>query len=373
MKSALLVTACLLGAHAHLAVALDLIPGVWTDITPPGVIMTPASHVFCQGVTLDPVDPLTIYLCVCAYEVAKAGLFKTTDGGATWTRIGQLDEPLHVEIDPKDRQHLYCVDGVRGNTIGFWASHDGGATWSMPPGFKTATDHPPSGVGTSDLYSIAVDPLDFTHVLVSFHSPWENSRNCGVLESTDGGASWTARQPPSGSAGGYGMAIFFLSDPALKQGDAKTWLFTAQQGGFFRTTDGGSTWTLVYPLQMTHGGNQLYRTKDGTLYAGAYQYPVRSTDNGASWQPLKVGLPYSWYIGICGDGTHLYTGCTGEHQPVFTAPEADGQTWKPLAGGTRTFSTDPFEMRFDRVHHILYSATFGDGFFAIKVPDAVDK
>jgi hypothetical protein len=373
MKAALLLTSSLLGAQAHTAAALDLTPHVWTDITPPGVVMTPATHVFCQGVTLDPVDPRTIYLCVCAYDVTKAGLFKTTDGGGTWARVGQLDEPIHVEIDPKDRQHLYCVDGVRGDTIGFWESHDGGATWSMPPGFKTATDHPPTGVGTSDLYSIAVDPLDFKHVLVSFHSPWAGTRNCGVLESTDGGATWTARQPPSGADGGYGMAIFFLSDPATKQGDAKTWLFTAQQGGFFRTTDGGATWTIAYPLQMTHGGNQLYRTKDGTLYAGAYQYPVRSTDNGVSWQPLKDGLPYSWYIGICGDGANLYTGGTGEHQAVFTAPEADGQAWKPLPGGSRNFSTDPFEMRVDHVHHILYSATFGDGFFAIKVPETGGK
>ena len=123
----------------------DLTPGVWKNITPAGVTMTPTNHVFCQGVTLDPAHPSTIYLCVCAYDVEKGGLFKTTDGGATWARIGKLDEPLHLAVDPKDSKHLYCVDGVRGATEGFWVSNDGGDTWTSPPGFKAATQKP---VGT---------------------------------------------------------------------------------------------------------------------------------------------------------------------------------------------------------------------------------
>ena len=259
---------------------------------------------------------------------------------------------------------MYCVDGVRGATEGFWVSRDGGITWTMPPGFESVTRKP---VGTRDLYSLAVDPADFRHVLVSFHSPWTESRNCGVLESKDGGDSWIAHDPPAQSAGGYGMAIFFLYDPATGQGNEDTWLFTAQAGGFFRTTDGGGTWSPVYGLQMTHGGNQLYRTRKGTLYAGAYQYPVRSTDNGASWHPIKKGLVYSWYMGICGDGNHLYTACSNTHEPFFVSAEDDGQTWTPYRGGKQKFSAEPFEMRYDKVNRIIYSASWGDGLWALKV------
>jgi hypothetical protein len=337
--------------------------GVWTRITPPGVTMTNDNHVFCQGVTLDPANPATIYLCVCAYDVSKGGLYKTTDGGATWSKIGPLDEPIHLAIDPHNSKHLYCVDGVRGATQGFWVSHDGGLTWTDPPGFDTITQKP---VGTRDLYSVAVDPADFQHVLVSFHSPWSDSRNCGVLESKDGGATWVAHNPPDGSEGGYGMAIFFLYNPATHQGDRNTWLFTAQQGGFFRTTDAGATWSLVYPKQMTHGGDQLYRTQDGTLYAGAYQYPVRSVDNGITWQALTKGLVYSWYMGVCGDGTNLYIACSNDKEPFFTSPERDGLTWTAYNGGRQTFSSEPFEMRYDPRHHILYAASWGEGLLALK-------
>jgi photosystem II stability/assembly factor-like uncharacterized protein len=211
-----------------------------------------------------------------------------------------------------------------------------------------------------------VDPSNFNHVLVSFHYPWNNTTNAGVLESNDGGSSWIVHQPPAGSAGGYGMDVFFLDSPATGQGNSNTWLFTAQAGGFFRTTDAGNTWTLAYDKQMTHGGDQLYRTSSGVLYAGGYQYPVRSTDNGASWQQITNGLVYSWYMGICGDGTRLFTSCSNDNEPFFVSPESDGLTWTAYKGGAQTFTGEAFEMDYDSTHHIMYSASWGAGLLALN-------
>jgi hypothetical protein len=341
-----------------------LAPGVWTKLTPASVIITDTNHVFCQGMAIDPGNPSTLYLGICAYDVSKAGLYKTTDGGSTWAKTGNLDEPVHIAVDPRNSNHLYCVDGVRGNTIGFWVSTDGGATWIKPQGFIAATQDP---VGTQDVYSIATEPGDFNHILVSFHSPWnDGSKNAGVLESKDGGSTWIVHNPPAGSASGYGMSVFFLSYPAHGLGNKNTWLFTAQAGGFFRTTDAGATWKQVYDKQMTHGGNQIYCSKTGVLYSGGYQYLARSTDTGASWQQVTKGLDYSWYIGVCGDGNYLYTGTSGTNRPFFTSPENDGLTWTAYQGGTQTFTTDPFEMFFDSTNRIMYSANW-EGLFALKV------
>ncbi|MDA7881173.1 hypothetical protein N9A94_02615 [Akkermansiaceae bacterium] len=342
----------------------EMVPGVWKRITPPSVTTSFEDHVFCQGVTLDPSNPATIYLCICAYDAEKGGLHKSTDSGASWKKIGKLDEPLHLAVNPNNSQHLYCVDGVRGKTMGFWISKDGGESWLMPEGFKKITEKP---VGTRDLYSLAVDPSDFNHLLVSFHSPWADGKNCGVLESLDGGESWTAHNPPPTLKGGYGMAVFFLFDPASKTGDKNTWLFTAQEGGFFKTTDGGKSWSHVFDKQMTHGGNQLYRTKSGVLYSGGYQYPARSTDNGSSWTQLKSGLTYSWYMGICGDGKNIYTACSNKDSTFFVSPESDGENWKPL--NEQKFSAAPFEMAYDPIRKILYAASWEEGLLAIKLED----
>jgi hypothetical protein len=336
--------------------------GVWKNITPPTVTTSFQDHVFCQGVTVDPSHPATVYLCICAYDANKGGLFKSTDSGTTWKKIGLLDEPLHVAVDPKDSNHLYCVDGVRGKTLGFWVSKDGGENWSMPEGFKKVTEKP---VGTRDLYSLAVNPVDFKHLLVSFHSPWANGKNCGLLESQDGGESWIAHEAPPTLKGGYGMAVFFLYDPGKRIGDKNTWLFTAQEGGFFKTTDAGKTWSNVYKYQMTHGGNQLYRANDGTLYSGGYQYPTRSTDNGSSWQQIKKGLPYSWYMGIIGDGENIYTASTNKNQPFFVSLEKDGLNWKPF--NEQKFSAAPFTMAIDPINNILYAASWEEGLLAMKL------
>jgi photosystem II stability/assembly factor-like uncharacterized protein len=341
-----------------------LTPGVWTKLTPAAVTINDTNHVFCQGMAIDPGNPSTLYLGICAYDVSKAGLYKTTDGGSTWAKTGNLDEPVHIVVDPRNSNHLYCVDGVRGNTIGFWVSTDGGATWIKPQGFIAATQDP---VGTQDVYSIATEPGDFNHILVSFHSPWnDGSKNAGVLESKDGGSTWIVHNPPAGSASGYGMSVFFLSYPAHGLGNKNTWLFTAQAGGFFRTTDAGATWKQVYDKQMTHGGNQIYCSKTGVLYSGGYQYLARSTDTGASWQQVTKGLDYSWYIGVCGDGNYLYTGTSGTNRPFFTSPENDGLTWTAYQGGTQTFTSDPFEMFFDSTNRIMYSANW-EGLYALKV------
>jgi hypothetical protein len=360
----LMVFAVTLIAVINALAAPVLTPGVWTKITPAAVTINDTNHVFCQGMAIDPGNPSTLYLGICAYDVSMAGLYKTIDGGSTWVKTGNLDEPVHMVVDPNNSNHLYCVDGVRGNTIGFWVSTDGGANWGKPQGFTTATQAP---VGTQDVYSIAAEPGDFNHILVSFHSPWNNgSNNAGVLESKDGGSTWIVHNPPAGSAGGYGMSVFFLDYPAHGLGNRNTWLFTAQAGGFFRTTDAGGTWTQVYDKQMTHGGNQIYCSKTGVLYSGGYQYPARSTDTGASWQQATTGLDYSWYIGICGDGNFLYTATSGTNRPFFTSPETDGLTWTAYQGGTQKFSTDPFEMFFDSTNRIMYSANW-EGLYALKV------
>jgi photosystem II stability/assembly factor-like uncharacterized protein len=345
----------------------DLVPGVWLDITPKSAQVSIPDNVFLQGLAVDPSQPTTLYLGVCAFDLSKpVGLYKSTDAGSTWKRVGHLDEPLHVAVDPRDSKHLYAVDGVRGNTQGFWISNDGGETWTQPAGFVAASGSP---VGTRDLYSLATEPGNFDHVLVSYHSPWAGGDNAGILESADGGLTWARRDPPAASAGGYGMAVFFLHLPQHTLGDSKTWLFTAQQGGFFRTTDGGATWAQVYGHPMTHGGNQIYCSKTGVLYSGGYQYPARSTDNGKTWTQVKTGLDYSWYMGVSGDGENIYVGNTGPDRPFFVSRETDGLTWTPYRGGAQKFATQPFEMAYDSANGILYSANWG-GLYALKVDRA---
>ena len=69
--------------------------------------------------------------------------------------VGYVDEPIRVRIDPKNTQHIYVGDGVRGSTMGFWVSTDGAETFTQPKGFVDIQNAPDKLYGY-DVYDVAV-------------------------------------------------------------------------------------------------------------------------------------------------------------------------------------------------------------------------
>jgi hypothetical protein len=342
----------------------DLQPGVWTNITPPAsdFVQTYGAN----SIDLDPSHPYTLFA-----SLDMRGLWKTADGGTSWVELGDpagigtdttsyLDSPLRVAVDPCNANHVYATQGVRGVTMGFWVSHDAGQTWARPAGWIQIASET-----TNDVTTLAVDPSDFAHVLVGSHSPWNGQSGAGIFESKDGGETWTKRGPAGGFPTGS-VGIGFV--------DRDTWIVNGDTTGTWRTTDGGENWSLVSDLSGTHGGSELYRASNGTLYLGGYQYPYRSTDDGATWTAVNTGLAYAYYLSVGGDGKNLYTapsfpagGDSHANTPIFTSPEADGATW--TAFNAQTFDNGPYRTRFDPVHGIMYVASWNAGVWAMKVAD----
>ncbi len=352
----------------------DLTPGEWQSITPPELDLSGTYGT--AFVTLDPMDPVRIYA-----SADTQGLWKSTDAGATWARLGDpaqtgdtatgyLDSPIAVSVDPCNRDHLYATQGVRGTTLGFWESEDGGETWTMPAGVVAISQT----IGTRDVTSLSVDPADFDHVLIGSHSPWAGLGNAGILETKDGGETFVAH-PPVASWNAGSAGVHFLFRPDLGIGDASTWLVATDGDGVWRTTDAGASWEQVNPWGCPHGGNSIYYTGAGVLYMGGYQYPARSEDNGVTWEQITDGLPYAYYYSVQGDGTSLYTARSFADngaqydEPYLTSPEGDGLTWTPYGGGAQHFDNGPFTMRFDPQHRILYSANWTEGLWALAVTD----
>lgn len=355
-----------------------LTPGTWVEITPPGI--GDKSNLYSmlgQGIAVAPSNPSIIYWCNGTYQpdtlntitrLHDGGIYKTTDGGSTWVRLPSTspDCPIHVRIDPNNSEHVYCSDGVRGAYCGFWVTTNGGNTWTQPAGFKTMVDSL-SGIGQAnfwDGYCIDVDPTDFNHVLYSSHSG-----SPVVGESFNGGNSWTYHITSAASGTG-GYDVFFLYDPALGIGNTQTWIFCTQGDGFWRTTNSGTTWTKVSTYNMQHGGDQIFYSKTGVLYMGATPFPLRSTDNGASWQQMTSALPnYNGYFSVVGDGQNLYTAPGWQSGPLFTSPEISGITWTAVSG--HTFATGPYESAFDKVNNIMYMSCWSDGVWALKINQGV--
>jgi hypothetical protein len=350
-------------------------PGVWTDISPsePDIADTFGTN----WVAMDPSNLGTLYT-----NVDQQGIWKTTDFGTTWNRLGTpgtydfsgetdyIDNAIRVLVDPNDPDHLIATQGVAGSTLGFWVSTDGGANWHIPAGFDDIVS-----TTTNDVTTMVVDPTDFDHVLLGSHSPWAGSVVAGILETTDGGLTFTAHAAPgSWPAGSHGIA--FLYDPATEQGNSDTWLVTTDSDGFWRTTNGGSSWTQVASgtgYQAVHHGADFHYDSNGRLWTGAQPYPVYSDDNGATWSQATSGLTSATYYSVMPDGDNLHTqvantgtNATGSSLPFMTTSEASPGTWSAYQSGAQTFVDGPFNMVYDSVSDLIYAAMWKSGIHVLK-------
>ena len=188
-----------------------LTPGVWKDITPPGANLANTFGVnSVESRSQKPVHRLRVDRSARDLEEHRRR-FRPGPGSAIPAMTGNtttsyIDSPLRVAVDPCDSNHLYSTQGVRGSMQGFWVSHDGGKTWAWPKGFIDIVK-----TTTHDVTTLAVDPANFAHILVGSHSPWVGQSGAGIIESKDGGETFTTSKPASGGfqAGSVGIGFAY--------------------------------------------------------------------------------------------------------------------------------------------------------------------
>lgn len=343
----------------------DLVAGSWKNRSPSAVGFTDTfggSQVFPQGIASAQSQPSRIYVAVSAYPGTGA-LCMSRDSGLHWRQVSPLDAPLDVKVDPANPKHVYAAQGVNGNAAlyyGFWEATDAEdlATWV----------HHHFPVAPEDAYHIAVDPTNFSHVLVSFHYRWANPvdyDDAGVVESFNGGATWTVHAPIAGT--GYGHTIHFLYDPANNIGNSQTWLLGTQSDGFWKTTDSGSNWTHVATgdaFNQSHGGAEIYYAADHSVLVGGYYSLLRSTDNGSSWSQVP-NMRSAQYYAVTGDGVRMFAeGAWGGR--TATALESGPNDWSDYS--TQVLPGGTFDFAWDMPARTVYASIWitGGGVWALK-------
>jgi len=235
------------------------------------------------SVALDPHDPDVIFA-----GVKPAGVFRSTDRGASWTRLAvgfpeRCPIPIGpprttaIAIDPTDTRSIWAGAEVGG----VFHSVDRGDTWTAMKPFGTSGN-------ALDIHGLAISPGKPKKVLVTTPD--------GIWSSIDEGANWSlnAFKFPDQSDPAYSRAI------AVSPRDPDT-IFVGtgnvvfgDRGGIQRTTDGGRNWT---PLNLPVAPNStIYgfavNPADPSLIVASsfYGYLYVSDNGGDSWRKLPREL-----------------------------------------------------------------------------------
>ncbi|HEY8298793.1 MAG TPA: hypothetical protein VIG32_12320 [Candidatus Baltobacteraceae bacterium] len=173
------------------------------------------------------------------------GVYKSTDGGKTWSDLG-LKATRHISrilVDPKDPNH--AIVGALGDIFkdstdrGVYVTDDGGKTWN-----KTLYVGPQSGAS-----ELAMDPNDPNVVYAGIwqfrREPWtfhSGGTEDGLYKSVDGGKSWnklTGHGLPAGLTGRIAIAV------APSDSKRVYAIVEAKDGILWRSDDAGANWKMV--------------------------------------------------------------------------------------------------------------------------------
>lgn len=315
-------------------------------------------------------DPATWYVAV-----GSGGVWKTENAGTTWTSLfdGQGSYSIgSLGLDPNDSNRIWVGTGENtgsrhlGFGDGIYLSNDGGKNWE-----KKGLEE------SSQLSTIIIHPDDPNTVWVAAQGPlWSPGGQRGVYKTTDGGETWENVL----SAGEYTGATDLLIDPrnpdrlyaALWQRHRTVAAYVGggPESGLYKSEDGGETWeelkTGLPTGNMGKTGLAISPMQPDVLYAaieldrregGVW----RSTDRGASWTKMSDQVSG-------GTGPHYY-------QELYANPHKfdliylvsntsqishdGGKTWSDLNNELKHVDDHAIAFRADDPDYIMFGSDGG--------------
>lgn len=397
--------------------ALAIAGPAWSPIGPQPILTSIYAGNSASGrvtaLVVNPMNASIVYM-----GAAQGGVWKTTQGAvpnAVWTPLTDTLASLSMgalAVDPATCTRTGCntiyagtgEEDFSGDSYfgaGIFKSIDGGQTWTKLPGTITNvtgitsfTGPFDSAVGGAHFSSLAIDPNN-SQVLLAAVQIFVNVNggvSSGIYRSADGGNTWT-------NVRGGGAGIDIAADP----GHAGTFYATlgspagSSSNGIYKSTDDGMTWSAIsgtgassVPSGTGAGRIALAfapsSSGPGTLYAGV-QDPTpgpnlngllglfKSTDGGATWTNLttapKYCSPQCWYDNVIRtqpndpSGNTVYVGGSADSGGSFATlyrSTDGGSTWTNVsadAGGAPLIHTDMHALAFAADSSVLYIGNDG--------------
>lgn len=314
----------------------------WTPLTDDLGLLPQAENgaINVGSIAVDPFHPNTIYVGTgeASYSADSrhgAGILKSTDGGDTWTLLAAnifgRQSISRIFVDPTDNtgQTLYCSmvygAGSPGATRGIFKSTTGGITWSRVSAV----------LGSSPKVTDMEYTLDQNGAIVLY----AGVDSSGVWLSVDNGASWTKWTQTSTTGRislaadhtpGASPAVYAVTESS--PGDTGPKVYVSRNHG--------ASWTATNDPGKFAGGQGWYDlaialAPDGRVTLGGVSYPfnkglMESVDGGANWASIDVGTngiyPHTDHHAFLWVNGKLYNGNDGG---IFR--------FTPVAASSQTF------------------------------------
>jgi photosystem II stability/assembly factor-like uncharacterized protein len=252
------------------------------------------------------------------------GVYKSTDGGGTWTHLGLRDgqQIPQIAVDPANPDRLFVA--VLGHPYGanpergIFRSLDGGATFER-------VLYRDDDTGAAD---VVLDPADpnvvYAALWESRQGPWENGEftgpGSGLYKSVDGGTTWRHLRNglPTFEADGLGR-IGLAVAPSRPQRIFAT-VEAARRAGLYRSDDGGEHWELV------HGGSYAVERADD--FAEVKVHPTNPdivfTGSIVTWKSADGGRTFSALRGAPGGDDYHRIWINPKHPDVILLASDQG-------------------------------------------------
>ena len=260
-------------------------------------------------VLVHPSNPNTVYVAAVGPlwgSNSERGVFKTTDGGQSWAKVLYVDEhtgATDLVMDPENPDTLFAAMYQRqrkawgfnggGSGSGIFRTRDGGATWT-----KLTSGLPGSDKGRIGLDIFRGDPR---LVYAVVEAP---GRESGVYRSTDGGDTWAAWSTLNPRPMYYSQ---IRADPK----DRNRVYLLGSNRGFYISDDGGRTFRDVFSAVHSED-HALWIDPDDTnhLIVGGDGGVSISWDRGQTWL-FRDNLPIGQFYEISVDMQDPYMICGG--------------------------------------------------------------
>jgi photosystem II stability/assembly factor-like uncharacterized protein len=310
-------------------------------------------------IRVHPANPDVVYVSALGHPYgpnAERGVFRSTDGGRTWTRVlfrNDRSGAVDLCLDPKNPSVLYAAiwDAYRtpwslssgGPASGLFKSTDGGDHWTE------ITRNPGMPAGIIGKIGVAVSGADPGRV----YAIVENE-NGGVFVSDDAGATWklTSEDRRLRQRAFYYSRIY--ADPKVK--DTMYVLNT----GFYRSTDGGKTYRT---LRTPHGDNhdlwidptnplRMVESNDGGANV--------SVNGGETWTGQEYPTAQLYHVATTRDIPYHVCGAQQDSSTICVSSAAGGRGGR---GGTAPYAVGGGESGYIAPHpanpNLFYAGSQG--------------